>query len=62
MQFKVKISRQGRVLHEGEYSVEVEGDITHAVADAMAQARKVQPGPLWDIQIDVRKVEPPSQL
>lgn len=61
MRCRVQISHQGRVLHEGEYNIEKEGDTERAVSDALGQARAVQPGPLWDVQIDVRKVEVPSQ-
>lgn len=61
MQCRVQVSRQGRVLHEGEYMIEKDGDTERAVSDALRQARTVQPGPLWDVLIDVRKIELPSQ-
>ncbi len=61
MQCRVQISRQGRVLHESEYTIAKEGDTERAVSDALGQARKIQPGPLWDVLIDVRRIEVPSQ-
>lgn len=59
MRCKVKISHHGRVLYEGEYSIEVEGDTERSVTDAIAQARKVRPGPLWDVSIDVSEADVP---
>lgn len=59
MRCKVKISHHGSVLHEGEYSIEVEGDTERAVTEAIAQARKVRPGPLWDVSIDIRVADAP---
>lgn len=58
MRYRVQIVQQGRVLHEGEYDFAAEGDAERAITDAMSQARKLTPGPLWDIQVDVRSIQP----
>lgn len=61
MRCRVQVSRQGCVLHEGEYTIEKEGDTERAVSDALTKARTVQPGPMWEVTIDIRKVEARSQ-
>jgi hypothetical protein len=55
MQIKVTVTRNGANLFSNVYNASVEGDVEKAVADALAEARRVSGGALFDYQINVEK-------
>lgn len=55
MQIKITVTRNGVKLFSNVYNATVEGDVERAASDALAEARRVSGGALFDYQINIEK-------
>lgn len=56
MKLRFSVTKDGKEIAFKIAEVEKEGDITAAVHDVFAQARSAHPSPLWDCEIQLRRV------